>query len=152
MVEVRQYFLLVYQDFSVFNFPLHNFAVYVSILSWEKRNWLCGDFFFYQVWIQQLTSCTMYDDQVSQVTKGSLISSASSVYEVQDILGSGSYGAVTQCKKLTTGQIVAVKMTIDARCIETAKYEVQHALSLSVFLLYGDPVTHCIHIISLIMS
>lgn len=77
---------------------------------------------------QQISSCTMIDDQDFQVVVGGLISSSSSLYEVQDILGCGAYGEVTQCRKLATNETVAVKILKSKTCIEEAKEEVQHKL------------------------
>ncbi|XP_044055454.1 homeodomain-interacting protein kinase 3-like isoform X2 [Siniperca chuatsi] len=65
----------------------------------------------------------MTDNQDFQVVVGVLISSASSVYEVQDLLGCGTYGEVTQCRKLATNETVAVKILKSKRCIEEAKEE-----------------------------
>ncbi|XP_038571109.1 homeodomain-interacting protein kinase 1-like [Micropterus salmoides] len=65
----------------------------------------------------------MIDDQDFQVVVGGLISSSSSLYEVQDILGCGAYGEVTQCRKLATNETVAVKILKSKTCIEEAKEE-----------------------------
>lgn len=77
----------------------------------------------------------MTDNQDFQVVVGGLISSPSSYYEVQDLLGYGTYGEVTQCRKLATNEMVAVKMLKTQTFIEEAKQEVQHKLCLTTFPL-----------------
>ncbi|XP_059209532.1 homeodomain-interacting protein kinase 1-like [Centropristis striata] len=57
------------------------------------------------------------------VSVGDVITSPSSPYVVQHLLGSGAFGAVTQCKKITTNEIVALKIIKDKLCIEEAKEE-----------------------------
>ncbi|XP_031176160.1 homeodomain-interacting protein kinase 1-like isoform X1 [Sander lucioperca] len=58
-----------------------------------------------------------------QVFVGDLISSSSSQYEVQELLGCGSFGAVTQCRKEATNEMVALKIHKDKALIEEAKEE-----------------------------
>ncbi|KAA8587177.1 hypothetical protein FQN60_001013 [Etheostoma spectabile] len=58
-----------------------------------------------------------------QVFVGELISSSSSQYEVQDLLGCGSFGAVTQCRKVATNEMVALKIYKNKAFIEEAKEE-----------------------------
>ncbi|XP_039632679.1 homeodomain-interacting protein kinase 2-like [Perca fluviatilis] len=58
-----------------------------------------------------------------QVSVGDLISSSSSQYEVQELLGCGSFGAVTQCRKVATNEMVALKIHKDKALIEEAKEE-----------------------------
>ncbi|GLD70988.1 homeodomain-interacting protein kinase 1-like protein [Lates japonicus] len=65
-----------------------------------------------------------------EIIIGGLISTTSSHYEVEDLLGSGAYGVVTQCRKLTTNETVAIKIQ---SCIEAAKEEVQHKFCVSTF-------------------
>lgn len=81
-------------------------------------------------------------NQDSRVKVRELISSASSVYVVQDLLGRGAYGEVTLCRKLATNETVAVKI-LKNRCIKEAKKEVQHLPCVI------KKKTHCIHIKSL---
>ncbi|XP_035529983.1 homeodomain-interacting protein kinase 3-like [Morone saxatilis] len=65
----------------------------------------------------------MTENQYFQVVKRGLISSASSDYEVQELLGSGTFGEVTQCWKLATNEIVAVKIMKSLAFIQEAKEE-----------------------------
>ncbi|XP_034746647.1 homeodomain-interacting protein kinase 1-like [Etheostoma cragini] len=58
-----------------------------------------------------------------QVFVGEMITSSSSQYEVQDLLGSGSFGAVTQCRKVATNEMVALKICKNKKLIEEAKEE-----------------------------
>ncbi len=62
-------------------------------------------------------------NQDFEVVLGGLISSASSDYEVQDILGCGNFGEVAQCRKLATNEMVAVKILKTKSLIEEAKEE-----------------------------
>lgn len=84
-----------------------------------------------------------------EVVIGDLISSASSNYEVQELLGSGAYGLVTQCRKLSTNETVALKIFQSKSCIEEAKEEVQHKFCLSTSDLNNSSKTHCIYVKSL---
>lgn len=62
-----------------------------------------------------------------QVAVGGLISSSSSEYEVQALLGSGGFGEVAQCRITATNEIVALKVL--KRCthyMKQAKEEVKH--------------------------
>ena len=77
-----------------------------------------------------------------QVSVGDLISSSSSQYEVQELLGCGSFGAVTQCRKVATNEMVALKIHKDKALIEEAKEEVQHKLCLSTFSFYNNSKSH----------
>ncbi|XP_069030775.1 homeodomain-interacting protein kinase 1-like [Embiotoca jacksoni] len=54
---------------------------------------------------------------------GKVLSSTSSDYEVQGLLGSGAFGAVAQCRKLSTNETVALKIIKRKNCIEDAKDE-----------------------------
>ena len=52
----------------------------------------------------------MTDNQDFQVVVGGLISSASSDNEGQDVLGRGTYGEVTLCRKVAISETVALKI------------------------------------------
>ncbi|XP_042340031.1 homeodomain-interacting protein kinase 1-like [Plectropomus leopardus] len=65
----------------------------------------------------------MMDNQDFEVIEGSLISSTTSDYEVQDLLGSGTYGEVAKCRKVATGEMVALKILKSTSGIEDAKKE-----------------------------
>ncbi|XP_027146299.1 homeodomain-interacting protein kinase 2 isoform X3 [Larimichthys crocea] len=58
-----------------------------------------------------------------QLAVGDLICSTTSDYEVQHLLGSGTFGVVTKCKKLATNEMVAVKILKSKRYINEAKKE-----------------------------
>ncbi|KAG8003212.1 Homeodomain-interacting protein kinase 1 [Nibea albiflora] len=58
-----------------------------------------------------------------QVPIGGLISSTTSDYEVQYLLGSGTFGVVTKCKKLATNEMVAVKILKSKKHIKGAEKE-----------------------------
>ncbi|TMS20802.1 Homeodomain-interacting protein kinase 1, partial [Larimichthys crocea] len=58
-----------------------------------------------------------------QLAVGDLICSTTSDYEVQHLLGSGTFGVVTKCKKLATNEMVAVKILKSKSYINEAKKE-----------------------------
>ncbi|XP_049449878.1 homeodomain-interacting protein kinase 1-like [Epinephelus fuscoguttatus] len=61
----------------------------------------------------------------NQVTIRKLISSTSSDYEVQELLGCGAYGAVTKCRKVATNEMVALKILKRTDYIDFAKEEAE---------------------------
>nr|XP_043876856.1 homeodomain-interacting protein kinase 2-like [Solea senegalensis] len=64
-----------------------------------------------------------------------LIPSDSTHYEVQELLGRGTYGIVTKCRKTTTNEIVALKILRSPQCMEAAKKEVAFLKSMRNFNL-----------------
>ena len=84
-----------------------------------------------------------------QAVTGPLISSASFYYEVQELLGSGCFGLVIQCRKLTTNETVALKIYRSKSSIEEAKQEVKHKSCALTFDLNNDWKTYCMHVKSL---
>ena len=63
-----------------------------------------------------------------QVEEGAMLYSKSSAYQVQYLLGRGSFGEVAQCRKFATNENVALKVMRSWQCIEDAKSEVGHRL------------------------
>lgn len=84
-----------------------------------------------------------------QLAVGDLICSTTSDYEVQHLLGSGTFGVVTKCKKLATNEMVAVKILKSKRYINEAKKEVQRKLCAFIFSLCNNSKIQYIHIKSL---
>ncbi|XP_035471107.1 homeodomain-interacting protein kinase 1-like [Scophthalmus maximus] len=66
----------------------------------------------------------MAEMQSLAIPIGDVISSGTSDYMVQRSLGSGSFAVVTECLKMETNQMVAVKMFRYQKCNEDAKEEV----------------------------
>ncbi|KAI9517667.1 hypothetical protein NQZ68_004889 [Dissostichus eleginoides] len=58
-----------------------------------------------------------------QVEEGAMLYSKSSAYQVQYLLGRGSFGEVAQCRKFATNENVALKVMRSWQCIEDAKSE-----------------------------
>ncbi|XP_033937611.1 homeodomain-interacting protein kinase 1-like isoform X3 [Pseudochaenichthys georgianus] len=58
-----------------------------------------------------------------QVEEGAMLYSKSSAYEVQYLLGRGSFGEVAQCRKFATNENVAIKVIRSKHSIEDAKSE-----------------------------
>ncbi|KAF3835386.1 hypothetical protein F7725_027944 [Dissostichus mawsoni] len=58
-----------------------------------------------------------------QVEEGAMLYSKSSAYEVQYLLGRGSFGEVAQCRKFATNENVAIKVIRSRHSIEDAKSE-----------------------------
>ncbi|XP_034002050.1 homeodomain-interacting protein kinase 1-like [Trematomus bernacchii] len=58
-----------------------------------------------------------------QVEEGAMLYSKSSAYQVQYLLGRGSFGEVAQCRKFATNENVALKVMRNWQCIEDAKSE-----------------------------
>ncbi|KAI9517567.1 hypothetical protein NQZ68_004787 [Dissostichus eleginoides] len=69
----------------------------------------------------QGASRTMPDNL--QVEEGAMLYSKSSAYEVQYLLGRGSFGEVAQCRKFATNENVAIKVIRSRHSIEDAKSE-----------------------------
>ncbi|XP_071352904.1 homeodomain-interacting protein kinase 3-like isoform X2 [Trachinotus anak] len=65
----------------------------------------------------------MAERSVFEVISKGLIFSTTTYYHVEDLLGSGTFGVVVQCKKLDTNQTVALKIVRSRRHIEEAKQE-----------------------------
>ncbi|KAF3835464.1 hypothetical protein F7725_028022 [Dissostichus mawsoni] len=58
-----------------------------------------------------------------QIEEGAMLYSKSSAYQVQYLLGRGSFGEVAQCRKFATNENVALKVMRSWQCIEDAKSE-----------------------------
>ncbi|KAL7405878.1 hypothetical protein ABVT39_009117 [Epinephelus coioides] len=72
------------------------------------------------------TSTDIYSIMMdNQFTIRKLISSTSSDYEVQELLGCGAYGAVTKCRKVATNEMVALKILKRTDYIDFAKQEAE---------------------------
>ncbi|KAI3364081.1 hypothetical protein L3Q82_010909, partial [Scortum barcoo] len=65
----------------------------------------------------------MTDNQGFQLVEGGLITSSTTYYEVQKLLGQGTFGAVAQCHKFSTNETVALKILKSREDIEEAKQE-----------------------------
>ncbi|AWP18390.1 putative cytochrome b561 [Scophthalmus maximus] len=72
----------------------------------------------------EVSAFTMAEMQSLAIPIGDVISSGTSDYMVQRSLGSGSFAVVTECLKMETNQMVAVKMFRYQKCNEDAKEEV----------------------------
>ena len=66
---------------------------------------------------------------------GKCISSRTASYKVQKYLGRGAFGTVTECKKETTNETVALKISISKEQIRVARSEVQYNFCLSIVWL-----------------
>lgn len=76
----------------------------------------------------------MVSNEDFQVVTGALISSASTHYEMQDLLEYGTFGAVIECRKLATNETVALKIIRNETNIEDAKQEVNVIQNVHVFI------------------
>lgn len=70
------------------------------------------------------SSSIMVEKSTTMIISQGVISSASSNYEVEDVLGWGTFGIVAQCKNLTTNETVALKLLQQKTAIAEAKTEV----------------------------
>ncbi|KAG7226538.1 hypothetical protein INR49_003860, partial [Caranx melampygus] len=68
-------------------------------------------------------SSIMVENSITMIISQGLISSASSNYEVEEVLGCGTFGVVAQCIKLTTNETVALKLLQQNSNTEEAKAE-----------------------------
>lgn len=74
------------------------------------------------------------------VTVECQISSPTCSYMMEELLGAGSFGEVVQCRKLSSGETVALKVIKDSSKMEDAKDEVHTSY---VHMHCGCAKTHC---------